>query len=101
MKKLRTSSRVVVALAALAIIIVYFVPLWRILMWAPQYPEWLQMKIWVNNITGDVNTINGLNHYIGMKLIKKEMFPEFEYIPLAVGFIILYGVLVSLINRRW
>ena len=30
----------------------FFVPLWQILMWAPQYPEGLEMDIWYNNITG-------------------------------------------------
>jgi len=77
MKKLKTISRIGIALSALLLIAAYFTPLWRILMWAPQYPEWLGMKIWINNITGDVNTINALNHYIGMKHIRVEMFPEF------------------------
>lgn len=79
----------------------YYTPIWEILMWAPQYPEGLSMQIWVNNITGDVNTINGLNHYIGMKYIKIEMFPEFKYMPWILGFIILTGLVTAVINRKW
>lgn len=89
------------AVAALLMLSAYFVPLWQILMWAPQYPEWLKMQIWINDISGDINTINGLNHYIGMKLIKPEMFPEFEYMGTILGVMIGLGLLMALINRFW
>jgi copper chaperone NosL len=78
----------------------YFVPLWQILMWAPQYPEGLGMKIWINNITGDVKIISALNHYIGMRHIEVSMFPEFEYMIYIVAFVIAVGLLTSLVNRR-
>ncbi len=70
-------------------------------MWAPQYPDWLVMKLWINNITGDVDIINGLNHYIGMKYIKVEMFPEFEYMPYILGGMIAYGLLTALVGRKF
>ena len=79
----------------------YFVPLWRILMWAPQYPEGLAMQIWIDNITGDVKIISALNHYIGMKHIEVSMFPEFDYMIYIVGFVIIIGLLTSIINRRF
>lgn len=101
MKKLNGISRIVVIISALIMIIGYFVPLWQILMWAPQYPEWLTMKIWINNITGDVRIINALNHYIGMKLIELDMFPEFKYMTYILGGLIGFGVLVGLVGRRF
>lgn len=70
-------------------------------MWAPQYPEWLEMKIWINNITGDLNTINALNHYIGMKYIRVEMFPEFMYMPYALMAIIAFGLLTAVAGKRF
>ena len=79
----------------------YFVPLWRILMWAPQYPEGLGMQIWIDNITGDVRIISALNHYIGMRHIEVSMFPEFKYMIYIVGFVIAFGLLTALINRRY
>jgi copper chaperone NosL len=101
MKKLKPISRVVVAIAALLMVSAYFVPLWQILMWAPQYPEGLEMDIWINTITGDVKVISALNHYIGMKHIEVEMFPEFGYMIYIVGFLIGFGFLTALINRRF
>lgn len=101
MKSLRLISRVVIAVSALLLLSAYFVPLWRILMWAPQYPEGLEMKIWIDNITGDVKIISALNHYIGMRHIEASMFPEFGYMIYIVGFVIAFGILVSFINRRF
>jgi copper chaperone NosL len=93
-------ARVLVATAAFLMVIAYYVPIWEILMWAPQYPEWLSMKIWINNITGDVAIINGLNHYIGMKYIKVEMFPEFKFMPYILGALIAMGIAVAIIGKR-
>ena len=101
MKKLTLISRIVIAVSALMLLAAYFVPLWRILMWAPQYPEGLEMKIWIDNITGDVKIISALNHYIGMRHIEVSMFPEFGYMIYIVGFVIAFGLLVSIVNRRF
>ncbi|MEX2234326.1 MAG: hypothetical protein WD824_19330 [Cyclobacteriaceae bacterium] len=101
MKKLQSISRIAIALSALLMVSAYFVPLWRILMWAPQYPEGLGMKIWIDNITGDVKIISALNHYIGMRHIEVSMFPEFTYMIYIVAFVIAVGLLTSIINRRY
>lgn len=78
----------------------YFTPLWQILMWAPQYPEGLEMKIWINTLTGNVKLISGLNHYIGMKSIEPEMFPEFGYMIYLVAGVIGIGFLTAALSRR-
>ncbi len=101
MKKLKLVSRIVIAISALMLLAAYFVPLWRILMWAPQYPEGLEMKIWIDNITGDVKIISALNHYIGMRHIEVNMFPEFGYMIYIVAVVIAFGILVSIVNRRF
>jgi copper chaperone NosL len=101
MQKLLPLSRIIIAVSALLMISAYFVPLWQILMWAPQYPEGLAMKIWINNITGDVKIISALNHYIGMRHIEVSMFPEFQYMIYIVAFLIAVGLLTSIINRRF
>lgn len=100
MNTLKPLSRLVIVIAALIMISAYYVPLWQILMWAPQYPEGLEMKIWINTISGDVKIISALNHYIGMKHIEVEMFPEFTYMIYIVGFVIGFGLLTALVNRR-
>ncbi|MFN7259661.1 MAG: hypothetical protein ACK5TU_07175 [Cyclobacteriaceae bacterium] len=101
MKSLKPITRIAVGLSALALISAYFVPLWQILMWAPQYPEGLEMKIWINTLTGDVRTISALNHYIGMKTIEVSMFPEFGYMIYLVDAIIGIGLLAAITNKRF
>jgi copper chaperone NosL len=98
---LRPVSRLIIALSALLMVSAYFVPLWQILMWAPQYPEGLEMKIWINTLSGDVKIISALNHYIGMKHIEVGMFPEFTYMIYIVGFLLAFGLLTALVNKRF
>lgn len=100
MKKMSIQSRIVIAVAALAMIIIYFVPVWSIYLIAPQYPEGLSMQIWLNKITGQVEIINGLNHYIGMKHINADMFPEFDYLVYILGFFILCALTVAFTGNR-
>lgn len=100
MKTLNKLSRVLIAFSALLMVSSYFVPLWQILMWAPQYPEGLAMKIWINNLTGDVKIISALNHYIGMKHIEVSMFPEFGYMIYIVGFLIAFGLASAAVGKR-
>ncbi len=101
MKKLKLITRIAIVVSALLMVSAYYVPLWQILMWAPQYPEGLEMKIWINTLSGDVRIISALNHYIGMKHIEVEMFPEFKYMIYIVGFIIGIGLLTALVNKRF
>jgi copper chaperone NosL len=98
--KLSITSRILVAFASGALIAVFFLPAWRIDLFAPQYPEGLTMNIWINGLTGDVDVINGLNHYIGMQHITVDMFPEFKYLPFVVGFFMLLGMIVAVTGQR-
>jgi copper chaperone NosL len=100
MNKMSLPSRIIIAIASLALIATYFLPVWFIFLIAPQYPEGLTMNIWLYQITGQVDIINGLNHYIGMKHIKAEMFPEFSYLVYVMAFFILFGLTVSITGKR-
>jgi len=98
------TSRIVVALASLLLLAVYVAPLWRIELIAPQYPEGLGLRIWVDQITGvkpnDLNSINGLNHYIGMRPIDPDAFSELRLMPRLVAAAVVAGLLVALVGRR-
>jgi len=100
MKKMGNTSRIIIAIGSLALIIMFFVPAWSIYLIAPQYPEGLSMQIWLYKITGQVEIINGLNHYIGMKHIKAEMFPEFSFLVYILGFFILFGLAIAFTGSR-
>ena len=97
---LSVTSRILVAFATGALITVFFLPAWQILLYAPQYPEGLKMNIWINNLTGDIDVINGLNHYIGMRPFSIKDFPEFAYLPYVVGFFMLLGMIVAITGKR-
>ena len=58
------------------------------------------MQIWLYKITGQVEIINGLNHYIGMKHINASMFPEFTYLVYILGFYILFGLVIVFTGKR-
>ncbi|MFQ5538136.1 MAG: nitrous oxide reductase accessory protein NosL [Gemmatimonadota bacterium] len=98
------TSRILILLGALALGLMYVLPLWTIKLEAPQYPEGLGMVIEIDNIRGvkehDLDNINNLNHYIGMKRIEPESIPELRVMPVVVGFLMALGVLVALLGRR-
>lgn len=99
-----TRTRLLIAIAALSLAALYFLPLWRVLLDAPQYPEGLGMRIWINTVSGikpnDLDNINNLNHYIGMKRIVPEAIPELRLMPVLVGILIALGVAAAAIGRR-
>ena len=58
----------------------------------------------MNQITGlkpnDLNSINGLNHYIGMQAIEPDAIPELRFMPWILAAAIVAGLLVALVGRR-
>src|SRR5687768_2162197 len=98
--KMSKVSRMLIIIGAVVLVIAYFVPAWSIYLIAPQYPEGLSMQIWLYQITGQVEIINGLNHYIGMKHINADMFPEFSFLVYILAFYILCGLIVAITGKR-
>lgn len=86
--------------ASLLLVIVFFVPIWSISLKAPQYPEGLGLYIYINKIEGhkesDLQSINGLNHYIGMKEIHPDDISELKIMPYFIIAMILLGIIFSI-----
>ncbi len=80
--------------------IVLFVPLWQIQLNAPQYPEGLILKMSPHKLGGNVNIINGLNHYIGMKTLHTKDFIEFTILPFIIVFFSLGCFAAALLKRK-
>jgi copper chaperone NosL len=97
MKKL---TKITIISISVLMIAAFFLPTWDISLEAPQYPEGLGMQIWLSKITGDLNTINGLNHYIGMKKIEPDSIKELTIMPYLLGFLILTGIIVGALGKR-
>lgn len=100
MDKISKSSSIALIIAGLSLIAVLFTPIWRIELSAPQYPEGLTLLIYANKLAGNVDIINGLNHYIGMKTLHADDFVEFKVLPGIIVFFAAFFVLAGLIARK-
>jgi copper chaperone NosL len=93
-----------ILVAAAVLLPVFFLPvlpIWQMKLWAPQYREGLTLTIYADTIRGDVDKINTLNHYVGMKAITAQDFDEFRYMPqLLTGFGFM-ALLAAWTGRRW
>ena len=97
-KSLNLWSRLLLVAAAITVAASVFFPLWKLHLVAPQYVDGLTMKIYAYKIQGggingnDINEINSLNHYIGMKKIEQADFNEMEIMPFMFGAFILLAL---------
>ncbi|HEO64985.1 MAG TPA: hypothetical protein ENI73_03845 [Spirochaetes bacterium] len=96
---MRKTTKLLMIVASLTLIILYFVPFWKISLLAPQYPEYpdgLQIRIGLTSLTGGgehhLEIIDLLNHYIGMRTLPKEL-PDFSILPYYVALMILFGLI--------
>lgn len=94
--------------AAILLVASTALPYWGLVLEAPQYPGGLQMRVFVNRMTGDedprldeVREIDGLNHYIGMKsLYDAAAFERSIAIPAVVIMVVLL-IAAAFLRRRW
>jgi copper chaperone NosL len=102
---MKAKFKILIVISSLLLILSYFFPIWSITLDAPQYPEGLGMKIWINDIRGekefDLKNINGLNHYIGMKVIEPESITELKLMPYIIGILICLGLVAGITGKRW
>jgi hypothetical protein len=89
-RPLHLRARLILAALVIPLVMTFWLPLWRISMTAPQYPNGLYMDIYTHKVDGghdghDITEINELNHYIGMKPIDKRALTDLDWIPFALG----------------
>jgi len=96
-------SKIIMIVGAILLLALFFFPLWRITLEAPQYPEPIGMDIWINKITdkepNDIKNINLMNHYVGMKDIPEHL-PEFDIFPYVIGIMSFLGLVVGFLGKR-
>ena len=96
-------ASIIMMIGPLFLLGLFVFPLWNIELGAPQYPEPLGMNIHIDGIRDmnefDLQNIDGLNHYIGMKKLPKpiEMW-EFSTFPLVIGGMVALGVVIGLLG---
>jgi hypothetical protein len=101
---LSTRTRLAVVAAGVLLPMALIFPLWEITMFAGQFPEGIRMSIFAHKLVGgnggaDLQGINILNHYIGMREIRAQDFPEMKFIPFALGLFLLLGLRTAVFGR--
>lgn len=101
-RKMPIVSKILLILAGIILFGALFFPIWKMELSAPQYPEGLTLYLHADKLGGDVESINGLNHYIGMKTLHTEDFIEFTILPYIIiffGVLILVSALIG--KKKW
>lgn len=99
-KNISRYSKLALVCSAIFLLATIFVPIWKIELNAPQYPEGLVLKIYASKLGGQVDIINGLNHYIGMETLHAENFIEFTILQYLIGGFSLLFIVSALFGTR-
>ncbi len=98
--KLSGLSKILLILSSALLVCSAFTPIWQIDLDAPQYPEGLNLKIYADKLGGDVEIINGLNHYIGMKTLHTVDFVEFSILRFIIFFFALFAIITAVLGKK-
>src|SRR5690625_1155692 len=98
--RLSKISTILLLIAAGLFILSLFFPWWRMDFFAPQYPEGLDIIVYPDEVTGDIDIINNLNHYIGMKEFNTESFPELKFLKYIVYVFVVLTLIVAFTRNK-
>ena len=91
-------------IAVVFLLALFFFPMWKIVLIAPQYPDGVTLYIWIDKLGGEspstLQNINILNHYIGMKSIEPDSIPELRFMKYVVMGLIALGIAIGLIGKH-
>lgn len=91
-------------LAVVLLASLFIWPMWSITLLAPQYPDGVQMHIYIDKIGGSspgtLQNVNILNHYIGMQKIEPDSIPELRYMTPVVIFFMVTGLVAVILDRK-
>ncbi|MAY84797.1 MAG: hypothetical protein CMP59_11760 [Flavobacteriales bacterium] len=96
-------ASIIMIIGSLCLLSLFVFPMWNIQLGAPQYPEPLGIDIYITGLQGqsefDIQNIDGLNHYIGMKTLPKpdDMW-EFSVFPMVTLGMSILGVLLGILG---
>lgn len=103
-RPIRMGSRPVLAALTVPLALAFLFPLWNISMVAPQYPQGLSLDVYLYKVEGgregrDIQEINVLNHYIGMQPIDRAALTDLDWLPFAMGFLIVVALRCAAIGN--
>lgn len=87
--------------AAFLLVVSIFLPYWILRLRAPQFPDGLVVRAYLNRLEGDVETLEGLNHYVGMPSFENGAVLERSLSIIAL--VVLAGLLIAAFafHNRW
>jgi copper chaperone NosL len=90
--------RIVLGLAAAVLVVLAWrLPIWEARLTAPQYPQGLSLSASADGVTGDIDEVNDLNHYVGMQAFTASDAPEMAlWTPTIVLALVAVGLAVAL-----
>ncbi len=91
-------TRVLLLVLLIPLALSFTRPLWNIHLVAPDFPQGLDLDIYAHKIDGDIDQINTLNSYIGMSHIDPAEFSDLDWIPFALGGLVLLALRVIAIG---
>ncbi len=98
-------ARILFIMALISLGAIFLFPLWEITLKATQFPEGLELYIWIDKISGSsesiLQNVNRLNHYIGMKPIEPDAIPELKYFPYVIYATLGSGLIFLGIHKAW
>lgn len=96
----RMPSRLLIG-AAILILVSLLLPYWVLQLSAPQFPDGLNITVFVNRMEGDVGELEGLNHYVGLGSFEDAA--VFERSIAVAAIIGLVGLLFAglYVHSRW
>jgi copper chaperone NosL len=97
--------QILVIITGLLLLLLFVLPMWRITLLAPQYPDGVHMFIYINKIggatPGTLQNVNILNHYIGMKAIEPDSIAELKYLPIIVIALSVLAMITAFVNKKY
>lgn len=93
--------RLLFVLLALLLASPFVLPLWHTKMEAPQYKgdEALEVSVYAGRVAGDLDEIENLNQYVGVRLPLDG--PELRLVPVVFGVLCGLALAASLTPARW
>ncbi len=88
-------------IAGALLVISFWLPYWRMRLYAPQYPKGLRVVAYLNRLEGDVREIDGLNHYIGMRPLNDAAQLERKTSAILVGVLACLLCAAIFIHSPW
>jgi nitrous oxidase accessory protein len=95
------ASRLLLLAAAAALVVSSRFPYWHMKLNAPQYPKGLSLAIYPDHVAGDVDEIDGLNHYIGMRKIGTAAVAERRLGVPAIRLLAIALAIAAMCRSRW